>query len=474
MKNISFKKLPRDVQNTIIRLQRPDSDRFVFFSSLSPLYWLPVAGAAVWLFYLGFSTQYYLWEEWMFWIFAGVTLVAVLAGAYSIQKIIASKFAKLKSGYIFTPDECLKVSGGAIESWNYKEIDALRFHEDLKEIELWSGSHEERIKTTQKLDAMRLCDTFDQWKATAGEGVLAKYSTSEFAYSNSAKYAFMGVGAVICILLAGAISFGAKKMNANYDDRESWARTESFGTVEEYEAYKVRHPKGLYAAEADKKIGDILVKLKDAYKARAKKSADPNAVNALSAILEEAARRPDRTIFVKLNETLALDETVIDKLKENTGQKFEPLDSSVPKSRADFRKSKMFGDVKVGFSSITGNGALRFEMNDNPPEGAPVITVNLSVKTDLKEMPYMRWTSYDGNRANITHYSGAKWDFDFQMKGGSVESFYQTGYSAIPKSLNSGLYDPRDTANYRFDKVYFGSVSEGFGYFLGQVFGLAE
>ncbi len=70
------------------------------------------------------------------------------------------------------------------------------------------------------------------------------------------------MGAVICVLLAGLISFGAKKMNANYDDRESWARTESFGTVEEYEAYKIRHPNGIYAAEADKKIGDILVKLK--------------------------------------------------------------------------------------------------------------------------------------------------------------------------------------------------------------------
>lgn len=410
----------------------------------------------------------------MFWIFAGVTVVAVLAGAYAIQKIIASKFAKLKSGYIFTTDECLKVSGGAIESWNYKEIDALRFHEDLKEIELWSGSHEERIKTTQKLDAMRLCDTFDEWKATAGEGVLAKYATSEFAYSNGAKYGLTAVGAVICVLLAGLISFGAKKMNANYDDRESWARTESFGTVEEYEAYKIRHPNGIYAAEADKKIGDILVKLKDAYKAKAKKSADPIAVNALSLVLEEAARRPDRTIFVKLNETLELDESIIDKLKENTGQKFEPLDSSVPKSRSDFRKNKMFGDVKVAFASITGNGALRFELSDSPPEGAPVMAVNLTVKTDLKEMPYMRWTSYDGHRPNFTNYSGAKWDFDFQTKGNDAGGSYQTGYSAIPKSLNSGLYDPRDTANYSFDKVYFGSVSEGFGYFLGQVFGLAE
>jgi hypothetical protein len=474
MKKISFKKLPRDVQNTIIRLQRPDSDRFVFFGRLSPLYWLPVAGAAIWLFYLGFSTQYYLWEEWMFWIFAGVTVVAVLAGAYALEKIISSRFGKLKSGYIFTPEECLKISSGWIGSWNYREIEALRFHEDLEEIELWSGSHEERIKTTQKLDAIRLCETFDEWKANAGEGVLAKYATGEYAYSSGMKYGLTAVGAVICVVLAGAISFGAKKMNADYDDRETWARTESFGTIEEYEAYKVRHPNGIYAAEADRKIGDILVKLKDAYKARAKKSADPNAVNALALILEEAARRPDRTIFVKLNETLELDEEVIDKMKETTGQRFEPLDSSVPKSRADFRKNKMFGDVRQAFTSITGNGALRFEISDDPPAGAPVMNVSLVVKTDSKEMPYLRWTSFDGYKQNTSYYSGAKWDFDFQMKGSDAGSAYQTGYTAIPKSLNSGVFDVRDSANYSFDRVYFASVSEGFGYFLGQVFGLVE
>src|SRR4051812_22698971 len=102
MRKVGFKKLPRDLQNTIVRLQRPDNDRFVFFKRLSPLYWLPVAAAAIWLFYFLFATQDYLWEEWMFWIFAGVTLVMFLAAAYSLEQIIAVKFGKLKSGFIFT------------------------------------------------------------------------------------------------------------------------------------------------------------------------------------------------------------------------------------------------------------------------------------------------------------------------------------------------------------------------------------
>jgi hypothetical protein len=60
------------------------------------------------------------------------------------------------------------------------------------------------------------------------------------------------------------------------------------------------------------------------------------------------------------------------------------------------------------------------------------------------------------------------------MKGSDPAASYQTGYTAFPKALNSGIFDPRDSKNYSFDKVYFGSVSEGFGQFIGQVFGFVE
>jgi hypothetical protein len=473
MKKISFKKLPRDVQNTIIRLQRPDTDRFVFFNRLSLLYWIPVGVFIFWLLYLLSATQYYLWEEWMFWILTSVTVVLALAAGYSLEKIIASKFAKLKKGYMFTPEECLKVSGGCVESWNLKEIDALRFHEDLGEIEVWAGEHEERIKTSQKLDAIKLNEAFDDWKAVAGEGVLANYRKPEYSYSAAPGFTAMAIGAAVCVLLAGAISFGAKRMNVNFDDRETWKRVDSMGTVEEYESYKLRHPNGKYAGEADRKIGDILVKLKDVYKDRAKKSGDPNAIAALAGVLEEAARRPDRTIFVKLNETLALDPALVKQMESKMGVTFDPYDYSIPRNGTEYRKNKMLGDIRHTFLSVTGNNAIRFEPADEAPAGAPVIEVNLSIKSDQKEMPYFRYAHFDGNHQSITYYAGAKFDFDFIMKG-SGAAFYQTGYTAIPKDLNTGLVDRRDMANYSFDKVYFSSVSEGFGKFIEQVYGISE
>ena len=473
MKKVGFKKLPRDLQNTVVRLQRPDQDRFVFFNRLSPLYWLPVAAAAVWLFYFLFATQDYLWEEWMFWIFASVTVIVTLAAAYSITKIVASKFARLKSGFVFTPDECLKVSGGRIESWNLKEIDALRYHQDPKEIEIWSGDREERIKTTQAFDAMKLADVFDEWKASAKNGVLADHEKPEFAYSAGAKYALTAVGAVVCVLLAGAISFGAKRMNVNFDDRQTWKRIDAIGTVEEYEGYKARHPNGLYAAEAERKIGDVLAKLKDDYKAKAKKSADPNAVAALSAVLEQAARRPDRTVFVKLSETVSLDEALIKKMEEGMGVKFDPFDYSIPRTGGENRRNKMFIDIRQAFLASMGNGAIKFEASDNPPENAPVIEVKLAINSDDKEMPYFRNVHVESGHRSITYYAGAKFDFDFSMKGGDLPA-YQVPYSAIPKDLGGRIVDRRDAANYSFDKVYFSSVSEGFGKFLEQVFGFSE
>ena len=473
MRKIAFKKLPRDVQSTIIRLQRPDTDRYVFFNRLSYLYWVPAAGFAFWLFYLFFATQYHLWEDWMFWILAGVTAVLALAAGYSLEKIMASKLAKLKNGHVFTPDECLKISGGCIQSWNLTEIDALRYHEDLGEIEVWSGEHEERIKTGQKLDAIRLHEAFDKWKARAGEGVLSEYGKPEYAYSAAPKFTVKAVGAAACVLLAGAISFGAKRMNIDFDDRQTWNRVDSVGTVEQYESYKVKHPNGLYAGEADRKIGDILVKLKDVYRDRAKKSADPNAVAALASVLEEAARRPDRTIFVKTNETLALDPAIVKQMETKMGVTFDPYDYSIPRNGTEHRRNKVVNDIRHTFTSVSGNGAIKFEFADNPPQGAPVIEVNLSIKSDEKTMPYFRYVNHDGSRSNVTYYAGAKFDFDFVMKG-SGPAFYQTGYTAIPKDLNTGLVDRRDMANYSFDKVYFGSVSEGFGKFIEQVYGISE
>jgi hypothetical protein len=474
MKKISFKKLPHDVQNTIVRLQRPESDRFVFFGGLSPLYWLPVAGCAIWLFYLVFATQNYLWEEWMFWIFAGVTVAAVILGAYGLEKILATKFAKLKTGHIFTPNECLKISGESIESWNLEEIDALRYHEDLNELELWTGDREERIKTGQKLDAYRLTEAFDEWKANAGKGILDEYQKPAFSYTGAPKFAMLGIGAVICILLAGAISFGAKRMNVNYDDRQTWKRIDAIGTVEEYEGYKTRHPKGEFAAEADKKIGDILAKLTGDYKARAKKTADQNAVSAYSILLEEAARRPDRTIYVQYGETLDFDNAVLDKMKKEFEKSFEPYDYSFPKSAAEYRKNKMLIDLRQAFSSTSGGGAIKFELADTVPENAPWMKLTFSVKSDPVGLPYVRWSSWDGNKEHISYYPSGKIDFGFEMKGSTDASYYQTGQSAIPKAMNTGLFDPRDTQNYSFEKVYFSSHSEGFGKFIGQVFGLAD
>lgn len=460
------------MQSTIIRLQRPDTNRFVFFNRLSPLYWVPIAGFAFWLFYFLFATQYHLWEDWMFWILASVTVLMALAAGYCLEKILTSKLAKLKSGYMFTPNECLKVSGACIESWNLKEIDALRYHEDLGEIEVWAGEHEERIKTTQKVDSRRLSEAFDEWKARAGEEVLADYRSPEYSYSSVPWFTAKAAGAAACVLLAAAISFGARRMNANFDDRQTWTRVDSFGTVEEYESYKVRHPNGLFAAEADRKIGDILVKLKDVYQEKAKKSADPNAVPVLAAVLEDAARRPDRTIFVKVTEVLALDESVTKQLEDNMNVEFEPYDYAIPKNAVEFRRNKVLEDIRHTFTTVSGNGAIKFEVTDNPPAGAPVIEINLSIKSDPKELPFFQSRQFDGSRYSTRYYSGAKFDFDFVMKGNGAS--YQTGYTAIQKDLQSGLIDRRDRENYSFDKRYFSSVSEGFGKFIEQVYGISE
>src|SRR6185295_7350534 len=100
----------------------------------------------------------------------------------------------------------------------------------------------------------------------------------------------------------------------------------------------------------------------------------------------------------------------------------------IPRNGTEYRRNKVLGDIRHTFTTVSGNGAIRFEPADDLPADAPVIEVNLSIKSDPKEMPFFQSRHFDGSRFSTTYYSGAKFDFDFVMKG-SNSVFYQTGYS---------------------------------------------
>lgn len=469
---LAFDKLPAETQTKIIELQTEGENRFVFIPSLSKFYWLAIAAGIGWCVYLFVSTQNYLWEGWMFALFAAGSLILVSLGLFAIFKIVSQKFAKLKDGYVFTTNELIKTRGNRVEFWSLKQLEGFSFREDIKTIEVWIGERVEKIKAENAADAERLEQIFVTWRNNAGESFLSRLARSETAYDGSMKTAAMVGGVIVLLALSFGVSYAAKIMNRNYDDERTWKRLSNGTTVAEFEEYKQRHPNGIYTTEADRKMTEIYARLKDDYVKKVKPSADETAVKALSEVLESAGKLPNRTIYVRINETRELDEAVVKKMKQLSGLSINGYDYSVPPTEEANRKKKMLDDLSLVFLPATRPASINFEMSENPPANSTTIDLNYVARSVEKVYPF-QWYS---NGSVTTFYNpAAKWDFELTLKSPDARELYKTTYVSQFSNLGGGqFFDMRDAANYSFDKVYFDSVSKDFNNYLSRQFGFTE
>src|SRR5215213_9890376 len=215
---LAFNKLPADVQAKLIELQTPGENRFTFIPRLPVYYWLAIVAGIGWCIYMFVSTENYLWTEWMFWLFAAGSLIFISLALYAIFKVVSQRLAKLKDGFIFTPDECIKTNGSRVEFWSLKELEGFQFREDIKTIEVWIGDRVQKIKAENTDDARRLEEIFVAWRNEAKESFLANYAAPEPAYNASAKTAAVAGGLIVLLGVSFAFSYAAKTMNRNYDD----------------------------------------------------------------------------------------------------------------------------------------------------------------------------------------------------------------------------------------------------------------
>lgn len=469
---LAFDKLPAEVQTKLIELQTPGENRFAFIPPLSKFYWLAIIAGIGWCGYLFASTQNYLWEGWMFGLFAAGSLVLISLALFAIYKMISQKFVKLKDGYVFTTDECIKTKGNRVEFWSLKQLEGFSFREDIKTIEVWIGERVEKIKAENIQDAERLQEIFVPWRNEAGESFLSRYATNETEYRGSTKTAATIGGVLALLAVSFGVSFAAKTINRNYDDTRTWNRLANGTSIADFEEYKQRHPNGIYAAEADRKMAEIFGRLKNDYAAKVKSTADPAAVAALSEVLETSGKVPNRTIYVRINEKLELDDAVVKKMKQITGYSINNYDYSIPQSEVAFRKDKLLKDLGLTFITATRSGSINFEMSDNPPAGATTMDLNYVARSVEIVYPY----SWYSNGSITTFYNpGAEFDFDFTIKAPDARELYKTISTVKTMRMGStGLVDSRDAANYSFDKVYFTAVSADFNSHLSRQFGFTE
>lgn len=468
---LSFAKLPQEIKNKLLILQKRGDDRIVFSAKLSILYWVGLAAAIFWFIYLFAATQNILWEDWMFWLFAGLTFIATLILVFCAFKILKFYLAKLKNTFVFTRNEFMILDSDSVEAWNLKQIEAVRYLEDTKRLEVWSGERQIFVPVSFEKEAHEIVDVFDEWKANAGKGLLKDFQKTEFAYKSVKSILLYVGGAAAALVLAGILSFTAQKLNRNSDDRLIWEQTLRENTIESYEKYKSAHPNGAFIAEADAKIGEYVGKLKTDYETTVKKDYNPDAFKTFLSVLDKVSKNPERKIYVKITEKRELDDAVVEKMKNEYRLSIYPYYSTIPANLEEDRKNKLFGDIRQVFYKFAKNNLVNFEKTDNLPTDKPTIEINYTAKSE--EM-YYSFFMITGGGGQTSYYPGARYYFDFSLKTGDSEAPFETKFDILPPKLKTGTFNEKDAVNYSFEKIFFATVSESYGAFLAQQFGLGN
>jgi hypothetical protein len=467
---VDLKRLPAELQESLIELQTPGEDRFAFLRSVSLIYIIPLVAVAIWLIYLYTASQQPLWEDWMYYLVCGISIVLITVAFLALIKLLP-RFSRLKDGYVVTRDEFLKFTGGKIEVWNLKQLDALRFKEHDNEVEVWMGDREEKIRLTQHDEARRLDDVFDSWKQDADSGLSTQLADKAFQFGGTQRTAMIAAGAVVAALIGLGTAQLFSRANRNFDDEMTWNRAGQADSIEELESYKARHPAGSFVAQAETKVRERVERVKDDYVASAAKGADPVAVAAFASMLEQTAKRPDRTIYIRVAETREIDDNIVKDLGEKYFITVNGYDVSVPKSAEAFRKNKVFSDVKLILTNTKNKGAIRFELVDNLPADAPGIDINLLIKS---EPAFFRVSTFEDGRYRTSNYATASFLFRVDLRDGTGSPPHHMEYAGQPLVVSSGAYNQQDKENYTFDKIYFGTAVDGFDRMLQHNLGFAE
>lgn len=466
-----FKRLPADLQNTLIDIQQPAENRFVFLRKTGLLILLPVVLLIAWIIYVWSATQQPLWESWMYWLIGGISVVVFPAAIWCVVKFLSTRLARLKDGHMFTKNEYFKVKGRRVECHTLRDLEALRTKHDDKKLELWIGDVETMIGVDDVSEAEKLENLFDRWKASSTDELGPRLRESNYVYHPTGSVAFVGVILLIGALIATAFTYAFGLMNIAYDDDTTWGTAKAADTIEDYEIYQSRYPNGLHATEAHNAITGHIGKLKDNYLARAVKGSDPNAVAKLAAIYEVVGNRPDRTIYLKINEVREIDPNSIDVIEEKYGVRAQPYDYTVPPSGEAFRKQKVASDLMFRLASIAPRGAIKHQVTDTIPADAPSVEVTTTIKS---EEGFYRYASFNDGRYQVSIYPTANFTIRFVLRTSAEDSGYASEFFEKPMAINSGAFRKEDKENYTFDKVLFSTVMAGFDTTFSRMFGFAE
>jgi len=70
-----FKRLTPELQTSLLKLQEPVENSFVFLKKVKLLRLLPAAALIGWIVFVAIETQQLLWDSWMYWLIGSISLL---------------------------------------------------------------------------------------------------------------------------------------------------------------------------------------------------------------------------------------------------------------------------------------------------------------------------------------------------------------------------------------------------------------
>lgn len=465
-RKLHFKKLPVDVQKQLLILNRRGQGHFVFHPPRSIMTWLCIIVPLIWVGYVLSAAQNVLWEAWMFWTYLSVSVAAAFFFVTGLIGLFASYASKFKDGYIFTPNEFIKIKDNCIQSWSLSEVESLSYEPVTKSFEVGLPGSDEIFKAKNPIDSRGLEENFNSWKLNATGNFLSPYEKPEYSYGSGGKTLRYAGAVVAAIAIAAGVVYSTKILNNNYDDELTWKNSSKDGTIKALDAYKLRHPSGRYVSNADEKIAAITGELKTKYSAGVHKSADPKAVASFTALLDALTKDPRMILYVRVVETREFDDSLIDKAKKLAGGQVYTYEQAMPSKNSDERKTLVFDKFKQAFADQFGSVDVSFERSDAPPDGSCVIDVSYAFSSN-DGVYTLRTRSYDSYT-----YPGITFKYAFALRpaGGEV---YETKLEDTPDRFGD-IFRESDSGNFSFDRILFNATTNTFRNFIEAKFGFID
>ena len=381
---VRFDSLPKHTQERLLERQHGSGEGFAFKTGriLSTPFF--IAAAFVWLAFVFYLANDYLWSSFQIGLFAFVSIGATFLLLYNLYKLFRWFTSSSKSCLLITPLYVIEMHFNDVWYLDLDQLDAANTewqnqdgqNSSAKVKLLFEGGATKSFDVESVEKAEQTTEQIYYFKKLFAEAS-ARNDRAYFDLNDdflefknqprqSKKVPLGGnrdklITAAASIILTGGIMSGAVALNNYYDDKRSWTDAEVANRASSYRIYRQTHPQGRWANDAHQKIQNLYDVAEQKYQNSLNKDYDQNAVNAVLQTLKYAKTTQNyhvKILFERHNEIPA---DIVEQLKKDYSvKKILPFDDTFSEDKMIRRESNLFGVVTDAFKQVIPDDILEF------------------------------------------------------------------------------------------------------------------